>query len=170
MVAAFQKTKHQKKTYKLAQRRAAETGKLLLVIGDPRAPNTINERMPTYGCGDICVDLAGCSRCPASTRVLKMDLVEALRDMPDNSAVIYESETLDYLPSESITTAVREMKRVSGGDIFATHFVGVRTPLLLPKYRDSWQPKRLIVSYPPHAPDYKWLENVHTASWQSVHR
>lgn len=158
LIAGWQKLQHQRRTYHAAYLRARATGKELLVIGDPRAPGTLNSTLPGYGCGDVCLDLKGCA-CPNS---IAADALQALRRMANNSAVIYESETLEFVPD--IAPVVREMKRVSGGDLFATHFVGVRTRLLGDK-KKRWTPRRIIVQFPPHS-DYVWHEGSSQADWQ----
>jgi hypothetical protein len=165
-IAMLQKLSYQRTMYRRALKRAKALSRPLLVIGDPRAPGTMNARFRGYKCGHICVDLKGCTKCPKGTQVLKMDLVDALRNMKDKSVVIFESETLDYLPENMMNKAVKEMKRVSGGEIFSVHFVGQRTRLLTKQYQTNWTPKRVIVFYPPSHPDFVWLETDKPASWQ----
>ena len=94
-----------------------ETGKKLLVIGDPSSGFWNKNIKQAYGCGDICLDLLGCN-CPIQ---LKGDLLNELRKMNTNSYVIYESCVLEYIDDQYISEIKREIKRVSGG-----HYYGVR--------------------------------------------
>lgn len=163
LIAWIQRSSHQRRMFKNASRLAKEKGKLLVVIGDPRAQNTMTQYFPTYDCGDICIDIGGCT-CNKESVILKMDVLEALKNMKSDSAVIYESEVLEFV-DYNITPIVAEIERVSGGDQFSTHFSGMRSRFLSKSKHDAWTPKRIIVQYPPHKP-YKWLETPGFASWQ----
>ena len=166
VVGWVQRARHQKRTYQAASRLAKQKGKKLVVIGDPRAKHTLNALLPMYDCGDCCIDLAGCSKCDKKTVVMAEDVLQALKKLPDNSAVIYESEVLEYVDYD-IVPVIEEMKRVSGGDMFATHFTGVRTRLLTKSARERWMPKRIMVQFPPHSVEYRWIPVSGIASWQS---
>ncbi len=97
--------------YKLAEARARETGKPFVVVGAPRA-GWATGLIPTYGCGDLCIDLDGC----ASYAVSEARNVEDLSDFADDSAVLFVSCVLEYV--NDIDAAVHEVERVAGRDLF----------------------------------------------------
>ena len=79
--------KKRKRIYNLAKQRSYETGKPILVIGDPYNDNKSLSK-PNYGCGAVCVDLTGCPLCPIG---IKKNLIDYLPTLPDNSYVIFSS-------------------------------------------------------------------------------
>jgi hypothetical protein len=89
--------------------------KKLLVIGDPDngGHNMIFGR--DYDCGDVCLDLVGCKNCENS---MKAKIEDALPTFEDNSYVIFLSCVLEYIDKKSISFVLKELKRVSGGDLF----------------------------------------------------
>jgi hypothetical protein len=116
---ALKKIRGQSAVYAMAMRRAGETGKPLAVFGDPTAPKTLNARYGAgYGCGDVCIDLNGAPGCATG---VKSSILDWLLDQADNSAVIFESEVLEYIPDKELSVTLSEMRRVSGGDLFASH-------------------------------------------------
>lgn len=166
---------HVKKTaqglvYGEALRRSRASGKPLVVVGDPAAPRTLNAIFGAgNGCGDLCVDVAGAPGCP---RAAALPVLAWLRGQPDDSAVIFESEVLIYVPPAELETTIDELFRVSGGDLFSVHSNAVdslayaRTgrPQRIRNWLASsrfgtWNPAflRAFVEYPPHG-DYAWLE------------
>jgi hypothetical protein len=98
--------------YRAAQDRADETGKPLVIIGAPRA-GLVTRLLPTYGCGDLCVDLNGCSTCAAQR---KGDVAVVLADFANDSAVVCVICTLEYV--EDIDGAMAALTRVAGGNLF----------------------------------------------------
>ena len=108
----------QRAVYALAAARARATKKPLVVVGDPRAPKTLNAAFgPGYGCGDLCVDIAGAPSCP---RALAAPVLEWARRAADDSVVVFESEVLMYVPRAELAATLRELRRVSGGDLFSS--------------------------------------------------
>lgn len=98
--------------YKLAKKRVAETKRRLIVYGDPyngHGSRFYNQFMKTYGCGDICVDLSGCPKCEHG---VKSDMLEHLKTLKSNSAVIFTSCVLELIPQ--VEETIREIKRVAG--------------------------------------------------------
>ena len=86
--------------YAIAKERADEIQRPLIVVGSPNAATG------GYPCGDLCVDLAGCSRCgepPIDARKIPAK---------DDSAVVFISCTLEYIPE--IREAWKEILRVAG--------------------------------------------------------
>ena len=115
----FNKIVGQSAIYAMAARRAGATGKPLVVVGAPRAKHTLNAYFGCgYGCGDLCVDINGAPGCPAEA---EMPIQEWLAQQPDDSAVIFESEVLMFVPEAELELTIAELKRVSGGDLFASH-------------------------------------------------
>lgn len=109
--------------YERAQERARREGKRLVVIGNPSG-GWVNKVVRVYGCGDVCIDIAGCSPCGPGTRVLKDDAIRALRTLPDNSAVVFESEVFEYVGD--MRAAVKELDRITGNDhsrIYSVHAI-----------------------------------------------
>jgi len=124
----FNKVVGQAAIYAMAAHCAGRTGKPLVVVGAPGAPRTLNAYFGCgHGCGDLCVDIAGAPGCPAA---IKMPIQEWLARQPDNSAVIFESEVLGYIPDAELEPTIAELERVSGGDLFASHSNSIN----LPKY------------------------------------
>ena len=81
-----------------AQNRANETNKKLLVIGDPNNGVASIASGADYGCGDLCIDLTGCPKCPKS---MKTKLEDVISKIDSNEYVIYIScvlEQVDDLP------------------------------------------------------------------------
>ena len=155
--------------YAMAARCAGATGKPLVVIGAPNAPGTLNTIFGCgYGCGDLCVDIDGAEGCP---NVAQMPIQDWLALQPDNSAVLFESEVIMYVPRDELDHTIDELKRVSGGDLFSSH----SNVIDLPKYIETGMPqqvreidvyrmqcmrvpaRRVFIEFPPFA-DYKWIE------------
>lgn len=108
-----------------AKVRARRGGRKLVVIGNPSG-GFVNKVVSVYGCGDICIDINGCAPCPATTRVMKMDALVALRRLPTDSAVVFESETFEYVTD--MGSVVKELDRITGKDhgrIFAVHSISI---------------------------------------------
>ncbi|MBU1221721.1 hypothetical protein KKF34_13250 [Myxococcota bacterium] len=111
--------------FEKAREKARSENKKLVVIGNPTG-GWVNRIVPIYGCGDICIDIAGCSPCPESTIIYKMDAIEALKKIPDNSAVVFESEVFEYVGD--MQNAIHELDRITGKDhsrIFAVHTISI---------------------------------------------
>lgn len=108
----IQRQKDRNNIYKLAQSRAKELNKPLLVYGDPYyglGSRFFNMFMEGYGCGDETVDLTGCPKCPNG---IKSDMLAHLKTKNTDSQVIFVSCVLEYL--DNIEEAITEMKRVAG--------------------------------------------------------
>lgn len=96
-------------TYWKAVTRAKETGKPLLVIGDPLKGMSSGLFGQSYGYGNKCVDIE-----PHNNKCEKMDAYELLRRYKNNSCVIFCSCVLEYVPNVNIL--INEIYRVGGGD------------------------------------------------------
>jgi hypothetical protein len=63
---------------------------------------------PAYGCGEVCVDLAGCTGCPVT---VQGDIAN-YTGVPDDSAVVFVSCVLEYV--NDVDAAWREILRMAG--------------------------------------------------------
>ena len=100
-----------KRAFAAAQARSKSTGKPLVVIGDPDA-GAHTRLIRAYGCGDVCIDLHGCPKCPDQ---LAADITKPL-PFEDDSVVVFVSCVLEYV--DDIEAAWRELRRVAGDDLF----------------------------------------------------
>ena len=55
---------NRRRLFRMAKERSRETGLPLLVIGDPHNGVMSVSTGADYGCGDVCLDLTGCPKCP----------------------------------------------------------------------------------------------------------
>ncbi len=76
-----------------AKKRTAETGKKLLIIGDPYNGVASKSTGIDYDCGDLCLDITGCPNCPES---VKGRLEDTIAKINLNEYVIYISCVLEY--------------------------------------------------------------------------
>ncbi|MFH2008302.1 MAG: hypothetical protein ABI333_17085 [bacterium] len=166
--------------FERARERARAEGKQLVVIGNPTG-GWVNKVATVYGCGDICIDIAGCSPCGDQSRILKADAIVALKTLPSDSAVVFESETLEYV--FDMKAATRELARITGNDhtrIYSVHSISIdhwryHTKGVRPKpptkaavrkrrkhrkkYANTGEglARRIIYNYPPRDP-YRWVD------------
>jgi len=99
--------------FNLASFRAQETGKKLIVIGDPDAGMVHKFIGRDYDCGDLCIDRYGCMGCP---EYVTGRLEDVLPTLDANSAVIYVNSVLEKV--DDINAVLHQLERVSGGDLF----------------------------------------------------
>ena len=164
----IKKTK-QNELYNEANKMSKIKGKKLLVIGNPGESNT-NYLFGKYGCGDICIDLNGCicNNSEQNTIIIKDKIENVIGDFEDDSVVIFESEVLEYVDDKYIDYVIREMYRISNGDIFSVHELkpdNILTKIKQNGYKlfnslmgkPTFNCKRLFKSYPPEA-DYKYTK------------
>lgn len=141
--------------FELAAKRARETGRKLVVIGDPYNGKQSRRVGAVYGCGDVCLDLTGCLRCPIG---MAGDATLSLRTMPSDSAVIFLSCVLEYVPDPD--ALIREMERVAGGP--ENLFVVAVHPLCFTAffYSDGGDVARNIITrHPPFSKTFSWHRN-----------
>ncbi|WP_434420173.1 hypothetical protein [Nannocystis pusilla] len=107
--AALIRFRERTAAFQAATERAEVLGRRLVVIGDPDA-GMHTRLMRAYGCGDVCVDLNGCSRCPVT---VVADIPKGpIADIADDSAVVFVSCVLEYVPD--LNAALAEISRVAG--------------------------------------------------------
>ena len=104
------------KYFKLAEKRAEETNKKLMVIGDPCIGNYkfVSFLKPDTGHGDITVDLYGCDKC------IREDVnnMKFWQGLETNAYVIYETGTISF--SKDLIGLVKELDRITGGDFYTS--------------------------------------------------
>ncbi len=78
-----------------AMERAAALGRRLVVIGDP--DDGMHTRLArAYGCGDVCVDLNGCPKCPMT---IVADITKGpVPELAADSSVVFVACVLEYVP------------------------------------------------------------------------
>lgn len=107
-----------KRIFAEAQARAAELGRPLVVVGDPFGGG-FTRLFPAYTCGDLCVDLNGCPKCPEQ---LAADITKDKLPLCDDSAVVFVSCVLEYV--DDIQAAWRELRRVAGPELYLVRVGG----------------------------------------------
>lgn len=120
---SYYKYYKQIKLYNLALQLSKETNKQLLVIGDPIESST-NFIFGSYGYGNICIDMnldLSNKYISSNTILIKDKLENVLHKFKDNSVVIFESETLEYVDDKYINYVIQQLYRISNNDIFSIH-------------------------------------------------
>lgn len=110
-LVAARRVARRKRIFAEAKARAAETGKPLLVIGDPDT-GLVTRMGRAYGCGDVCFDLTGCAGCPEGVAGRLEYTLPRVR----GEWVVYVSCVLEYV--DDFEGVCRELERLSGGDLF----------------------------------------------------
>jgi hypothetical protein len=115
-LGAVYRRQRKRDVFNLALKRQNETGKRLIVVGNPDGGvvNTLMGR--DYTCGDLCLDDHGCPKC---TNVQTGDLLTLLRQLPTASVVLYMGKGAERI--KNFAAVVPELQRVSGGDLFIAH-------------------------------------------------
>ncbi len=107
--AALIRFRERTAAFERAMERASALGRRLIVIGDPDA-GMHTRLMRAYGCGDVCVDLNGCPRCPVT---VVADITRGpIPDVADDSAVVFVSCVFEYVAE--LDAALREVSRIAG--------------------------------------------------------
>ena len=106
-LTAVERQTQRSNQYNRAIARARLLNRKLLVVGAPQG-GIYTAIMPSYGCGDVCVDLEGCGDCPVQ---LHHDITKPL-PFPDNSMVVFESCVLELVNDP--WRGWNEMQRVAG--------------------------------------------------------
>jgi hypothetical protein len=107
--AALVRFRERTAAFQMAAERASALGRRLVVIGDPDA-GMHTRLMRAYGCGDVCVDMNGCPKCPVT---VVADITEGpIADIADDSGVVFVSCVLEYV--KDLEAALREIARIAG--------------------------------------------------------
>lgn len=110
--------------YNMAKQRAILTNKPLMVIGDPMNGSALNRKYnypvygTPYGYGDVCIDLSGCPENPGPGISIKSKLENTIGSFNTDSHVIFISQTLEYVDPNYLNYTLKELVRVSKGDLF----------------------------------------------------
>lgn len=132
-----------------AQYRAQQTGKPLVVVGDPDAGIVNRFVGRDYGCATLCIDRHGCLACE-NQKIGRLE--EVLPTMESDSAVVFVSATLEYV--DDMDKVAAELYRVSGGDLFVvTVEPWTMTSILYPGG------KRQFFEAPPRDPRLRWKDH-----------
>ena len=106
---ALQRWSTRRDTFAFADQRARALGRPLVVIGDPDA-GAHTRLLRAYGCGDLCLDLRSCPRCPNARAV---DITRGpLADIADDSAIVFVSCVFEYVVD--LPAARAEVSRIAG--------------------------------------------------------
>lgn len=112
-IALYSRRQLRRDLFNLAQFKARETGKRLIVIGDPDS-GVVNRFLGRdYDCGALCIDRNGCLSCPQYEQARLEDVLPTLAT---GSAVVYVSAVLEYV--QDIDRVLGELQRISGGDLY----------------------------------------------------
>jgi len=107
--AALIRFRERSVAFQAAAERAAALGRRLVVVGDPDA-GMHTRLLRAYGCGDVCVDLHGCPKCPVT---IIADITRGpIPALPDDSAVVFVACVLEYVTD--LDAALRELARLAG--------------------------------------------------------
>jgi hypothetical protein len=108
--AALIRFRERSLAFRTAAERADALGRRLIVIGDPDA-GFHTRLMRAYGCGDVCVDMNGCPRCPVT---VVADITKKIPGVDDDSAVVFISCVLEYVVD--LNAALAEILRIAGSN------------------------------------------------------
>ena len=129
--------------YKKALKRAKETNKKLLVIGDPYNGIASITTGLDYKCGDVCIDLTGCPKCE---NAIKGKLEDILPTLNLNEYVIYISCVLEYV--DDLDSIMTHLNKLNKDDLF---IVNVEWYSLMayfyPYYLTGERPPKYIKSF-----------------------
>jgi hypothetical protein len=113
---ALNRFKEGNELYNKALNESRRIGKKLVVIGNPTASFKNKLFGSSYGCGDVCIDLAGCE-CPnKKNRSPSFEALEKLSNYPNDSVVIFESGTKHMVPG-----LYEEMVRAGGKRVYSVN-------------------------------------------------
>jgi len=125
---------------------ANATQKQLVVVGNPDGGLVNSTVGRDYDCGELCIDERGCPKCKVQA-VARLEQV--LPTLPDNSAVIFVSGTLEYV--DNLPQVLAQLQRVSGGDLYIAHV----QPYTLTAFLYPGAKRRLFTA-PPVSPNVTW--------------
>jgi len=108
-LGALDRFRARKEGFAAAALRAQALKRRLVVVGSPDT-GLHTRLLRAYGCGDVCVDLVGCSDCPDS---ITADITQGpVPGIASNSAVVFVSCVLEYVSDPF--TAWQEILRMAG--------------------------------------------------------
>jgi hypothetical protein len=134
--------------YKMALEQSNKTNKPLIVYGDPYngvGSKFWNKIFGTYGCGDMAVDLTGCPKCDNG---IKSDILEHLKTIESDSAIIFISCVLEYV--DNIEEVIKEIYRVAGSNNNIFIVCVSRYSLTGYSYSDGSDTSKNLIKAPPY--------------------
>ena len=141
--AGLGRAAERRERYALARAEADRLGRALVVVGDPDSGAWTRWLGRAYECGDVCIDLHGCPKCPSQ---IEADITKGI-DLPSNSSVVFVACVLEYV--DDIQAAWREILRVAG-DASRVFVVRVHPWTLTAHFFPG--AKWLITEHPPESP------------------
>jgi len=104
-----------KKMYQKALKRKKETGKPLLVIGDPYNGGMNSILGNDYDAGDITLDINGCPelRKRGNFNIIEGKLEDEIVKLQSNSYIVFLSCVLEYVNCENMQKVIQELHRIS---------------------------------------------------------
>lgn len=155
LVAILRKVKR-RVLFSLAQKRSIATNKPLLVIGDPYNGVISILTGSDCGCGDVCLDLTGCPRCPTS---LKGSLEYYLPLIDLSKYVVYISCVLEYV--DDIDLILSYLRVMDFNDLFIVNVeVYSLAAYMYPYYLTGERPpKNILTKCPPWNDEITYIHN-----------
>ena len=132
--------------FNAALSRKAETGKPLVVLGDPEGSFIGRIMGPDFDCADLCIAPRGCANCE---NVIVATAEQGLQDLSPASHVVFvDTGVLER--AENPNVLLSEIQRVGGGDFFMAPY----SPWTI----FAWLPpaKRRVLKYPPRDEQISW--------------
>jgi hypothetical protein len=102
-----------RRLYWKALNRSFETGKKLLVVGDPYNGIASIVTGTDYDCGDYCIDLTGCPKCK-NGQIMKLE--EAVEMMNLDNYIVFISCVLEYV--DDIEKIVNVLNKLDNKNLF----------------------------------------------------
>lgn len=139
-----------RRVFEMAKRRSKEIGLPLLVIGDPYNGLMSITTGAEYECGDVCLDLTGCTRCPNG---IKGKLEELLQTLKLDDYVVYISCVLEYV--DDLELILSYLTKMNHKNLFIVNVEWFSlTAYFYPYFLTNEQPpKYIIIKCPPWSKD-----------------
>ena len=158
---------NRRKIFTMAKERSRVSGLPLLVIGDPYNGVMSVSTGPDYGCGNLCIDLTGCPRCPRGKKGYLENVLPAMGGELSNY-IVYISCTLEYV--DNLPKILTYLINVPYDNIFIVNIEWYcLTSYLYPYFLTNEQPpKYVIYQCPPSKPIFKYKELWGTKTHKEV--
>lgn len=141
LIIAIKRKFKRRQVYKMALERSKKTGLPLLVVGDPYNGLTSILTGCDYGCGDVCLDLNGCPKCPKS---IKGSLEDVLPTINLDEYVVFISCVLEYVTD--IQLVVNHLSKMNHENLFIVNVEWYcLTSYFYPYFLTGEQPPRNII-------------------------
>jgi hypothetical protein len=132
---------NRRRVFRMAKQRAEAVGLPLLVIGDPYNGLMSIATGPDYGCGDLCLDLTGCPRCPVGS---KSKLEDACSHLNFDNYVVFISCVLEYV--DDLPLIMKYLNRMNPDNLFVVNVEPYSlTAYLYPYYLTNEEPPKYVI-------------------------